>query len=166
MSFSKYVTKYSPIIFDDNRGYLKVISEDTDLGVSYKESFSKKGVFRGMHIQSPPYKQVKHIKVLSGSIIDYVIVLDKASDDFGKTFSTQIFASNDVYSIPSYCAHGFQAIEDTVLRYICIGKYSEDHEICIKQQPDKISDLIVSKKDENGTSLNECLQFFNKIKWE
>jgi dTDP-4-dehydrorhamnose 3,5-epimerase len=166
MSFNKYVTKYSPITFDDNRGYLKVISEDNDLGVSYKESFSKKGVFRGMHIQNPPYKQVKHIKVLSGSIIDYVIVLDKKSDDFGKTFSTKISASNDTYCIPSFCAHGFKAIEDTVLRYICIGKYSEDHEVCIKQKPDKISDLIVSKKDENGIPLDECLEFFYKIRWE
>ena len=166
MSFSKHVTKYGPITFDDSRGYLKVISEDVELGVSEKESVSKKGVFRGMHIQSPPHKQVKHIRILKGSIIDYVIILDKESEDFGKTFSTEIHASNDIFSIPSYCAHGFYAQEDTVLRYICIGKYSEDHEICIKQQPDKISGLIVSKKDENGISLNACLQSFNKIKWE
>ena len=90
MSFKKHVNKYGPVKYDDSRGYLKIISEDNNLGISYKESFSKLGVFRGMHIQKPPYAQTKHIRVLQGSIVDYVIVLDKDNPDFGNRFKKDL----------------------------------------------------------------------------
>ena len=55
MSFKEHVFQYNPKLFKDDRGYLKVISEDNSLGVSYKESFSKKGyleacIYRHRHI--------------------------------------------------------------------------------------------------------------------
>ena len=166
MSFKKYITQYEPIKFEDSRGHLKVLSEDNQLGVSYKESFSKKGVFRGMHIQSPPYSQVKHIRVLQGSITDYVIILDRRNKDFGKTFSRNIDASESIFIIPHYCAHGFYANEETVLRYICIGHYSEEHEVCIKEHPNNLDELIISNKDKLGKPLIECIEDFSKLKWE
>lgn len=166
MTFENHVSKYCPISFDDSRGYLKVLSEDAELGMSYKESFSKKGVFRGMHIQGPPYLQTKHIRILQGSIIDYVIILDKQNKDFGKVFSKKIDSSEAVYSIPRYCAHGFYALEDTVLRYICIGTYSEKDEVCIKEHPKNLDDLIISNKDQNGITLKECIKSFDKTIWE
>ena len=150
MSFKKHVNKYGPIEFNDSRGYLKVISEDNNLGISYKESFSKQGVFRGMHIQKPPYAQTKHIKVLQGLIVDYVIVLDKDNSDFGKIFSQEIEASENVYTIPKYCAHGFYASKDTILRYLCIGKYNEEHEISIKECYFDKEEAIISNKDKDG----------------
>jgi len=166
MTFKNYVKKYDPIIFNDSRGYLKVISEDSELGISYKESFSKKGVFRGMHIQMPPYPQVKHIKILSGSIIDYIIVLDKKSKDFGNVFSKRIDESEATYIIPQYCAHGFYAAKDTILRYICIGPYSENYELCIKEHPKDLKDLIISNKDQDGIILQDCIDLFKETKWE
>lgn len=166
MSFDKHISKYEPILFEDSRGYLKVISEDSNLGISYKESFSKSGVFRGMHIQVPPYEQTKHICVLEGTIIDYVIILDKENQDFGKTFSQEIKASEKVYTIPKYCAHGFYAKEDTILRYLCIGKYSEVNEICIKECYVESDNLIISSKDKSGTRLENCINTFKEIDWE
>ena len=166
MSFKKHVNKYGPVKYDDSRGYLKIISEDNNLGISYKESFSKLGVFRGMHIQKPPYAQTKHIRVLQGSIVDYVIVLDKDNPDFGKIFSQEIEASENVYTIPKYCAHGFYASKDTVLRYLCIGKYSEEHEICIKECYFDKEEAIISNKDKDGILLEECVELFININWE
>ena len=166
MSFKKHVNKYGPIEFNDSRGYLKVISEDNNLGISYKESFSKQGVFRGMHIQKPPYAQTKHIRVLQGSIVDYVIVLDKDDSDFGKIFSQEIEASENVYTIPKYCAHGFYASKDTILRYLCIGKYNEEHEISIKECYFDKEEAIISNKDKDGILLEECIDLFKNINWE
>ena len=58
MSFDKHISKYEPILFEDSRGYLKVISEDSNLGISYKESFSSQEfleecIFR-FHLMNKP----------------------------------------------------------------------------------------------------------------
>ena len=165
MTFNKYVSQHDPVIFKDERGYLKVIAEDHSLGVSYKESSSKKGVFRGMHIQIPPYSQVKHIMLKEGRIIDYVIVLDKNSIDFGKIFSQEINHSERIYTVPQYCAHGYYALKDSVLRYLCIGQYSEENEISISECHQDKDDLIISNKDRRGISLEEAVESFKTIRW-
>lgn len=165
MNFNKYISQYEPAIFKDQRGYLKVISEDNSLGVSYKESSSKKGVFRGMHIQIPPYSQVKHIMLKEGRIIDYLIVLDKNSTDFGKIFSQEINSSERIYTIPQFCAHGYYALKDSVLRYLCIGQYSEENEISIYECHQDKDNLIISDKDQQGISLKEAVESFKTITW-
>ena len=45
----------------DSRGHLDVLYEQGDLVL--KRSFSRAGVFRGMHLQSPPHQQTKLIRV-------------------------------------------------------------------------------------------------------
>ena len=39
------------------------------------ESISKKNVVRGLHFQSQPFTQGKLVRVVSGSVIDVVVVL-------------------------------------------------------------------------------------------
>ena len=165
MNFSKHVSHYDPLIFKDKRGYLKVISEDNSLGIAYKESSSRKGVFRGMHIQMPPYSQVKHIMLLKGQIIDYVLVLDKDSSDYGKIFSKEIKSSERIFTIPQYCAHGYYALKDSVIRYLCIGKYSEENEVSIFEGFQDKDNLIISQKDQEGISLEEAVESFKTIEW-
>lgn len=165
MNFNNHVTNYDPIIFEDDRGYLKVISEDNELGVAYKESSSKEGVFRGMHIQIPPYSQTKHIMLAQGKIIDYIIILDKNSSDFGKTFSREINHSERIYNIPRYCAHGYYAKQDSILKYLCIGSYSEKNEISISEWGQENDDLIISDKDKQGISIDEAVKLFKTITW-
>lgn len=165
MNFNNHVINYDPIIFEDDRGYLKVISEDNDLGIAYKESSSKKGVFRGMHIQIPPYSQTKHIMLAKGKIIDYIIILDKDSPDFGKIFSREIDQSERIYVIPEYCAHGYYANEDSVLKYLCIGHYSEKNEISISGCEKESNDLIISDKDKKGIPMDKAIKLFKTITW-
>jgi dTDP-4-dehydrorhamnose 3,5-epimerase len=165
MNFNNHVINYGPIIFEDERGYLKVISEDKKRGVAYKESLSKKGVFRGMHIQIPPFSQTKHIMLAQGRVIDYIIALDKNSPDFGKVFFREINHSERIYNIPEYCAHGYYAIEDSILRYLCIGQYSEKNEISISECTQGKKDLIISYKDRRGITMDDAVKLFKTITW-
>tara|TARA_B110000003_G_scaffold238858_1_gene244666 strand:+ start:158 stop:655 length:498 start_codon:yes stop_codon:yes gene_type:complete len=165
MTFKEHVCQYDPDLFKDDRGYLKVISEDKSLGMSYKESYSKKGVFRGMHIQTPPYSQVKHIMIMEGKIIDYLIVLDRKSEHFGEIFSQEIDHSNKIYKIPNYCAHGYYALQESVIRYMCIGQYSEENEISINECHHGLDNLIISKKDREGISLKKAKELFREVSW-
>lgn len=163
--FEEIVSNYEPQIFEDKRGYLKVISEDQVTGVSYKESFSLKNVYRGLHIQFPPHVQTKHIMVKSGCIIDYVMVLDPKRKDFGQIFNSELSSSEKIYTIPKFCAHGYLALEDSVIRYLCLGKYSEKEEVSINFNEGVDDNLIRSVKDENGLTLEEAVQLFSKIQW-
>ena len=61
-----------------------------------------------MHIQVPPYEQTKHICVLEGTIIDYVIILDKENQDFGKLFHKRLKHLKKLY-YPQILCHGFYA---------------------------------------------------------
>lgn len=164
MSFEKLTEVFQTQAFKDSRGQLTIKLEDEVHELSIKESFSRANTFRGMHIQVPPYDQTKFIKVLSGKIIDCIYVLDSEHPDFGKFFSYEIDSKENYIKIPSFCAHGFYAKEDTRLMYICAGNYSEDNEKAIK--PIKMfTGANFSNKDMNASDLNEELDFFKNIKW-
>ena len=48
------------------------------------ESWSKKGVLRGLHFQLPPYSQSKLVRVSRGKILDVVVDLRLDSKTFGE----------------------------------------------------------------------------------
>jgi dTDP-4-dehydrorhamnose 3,5-epimerase len=43
--------------------------------VQDNQSFSKRGVIRGLHLQLKPYVQAKLIRVLQGEILDVVVMI-------------------------------------------------------------------------------------------
>lgn len=166
MNFASHIQKYHSFINEDHRGYLKILNEDRSLGISLKESFSVQDVFRGMHIQIPPYDQVKHIQIISGKLIDYVLILDNKRSDYGQVYSQELEAGETVYTIPNYCAHGIFAIEPVLFRYLCIGKYSEEHEVSIKGPLSESSKAILSDKDVQASTLQSQSDLFSSIDWE
>jgi dTDP-4-dehydrorhamnose 3,5-epimerase len=166
MNFTSHIRKYKSIRNEDHRGYLKILNEDQSKGISLKESFSVQGVFRGMHIQVPPFDQVKNIQVISGKLIDYVLVLDQKRADYGKIYSKEIDAGDEVYVIPNYCAHGIFAVEPVLFRYLCIGKYSEDHEASIKGPLSEDLNAILSEKDVQASTFQSQAKIFSAIDWE
>jgi dTDP-4-dehydrorhamnose 3,5-epimerase len=107
----------------DQRGSLEVLYETKNMVL--KRSFSKKGVFRGMHIQTPPYEQTKLIKVVEGCILDFVV--DMTSEN-NKIFWKKITPNDHWVKIEPFMAHGFYAKEDSVFEYICDGGYNEQSE--------------------------------------
>lgn len=104
----------------DERGYLDVLFEDG--GVVLKRSFSKAGVFRGMHWQRPPHDQSKLIRTASGRIIDFVF---DPSEALPRLYRREINPSDGWILIRPHLAHGFYALEDTEFEYMCLGPYNE-----------------------------------------
>ena len=138
----------------DQRGSLEVLYETKD--VVLKRSFSKKGVFRGMHIQMSPYQQTKLIRVVEGRILDFIVDVNSIDN---KVFWKEITSNDGWLKISSNMAHGFYAIEDTVFEYICDGGYNEASEqtFSIRKFLDEViglRNLNISDKDKAAAELN------------
>lgn len=104
--------------FDDERGWLMVLHETPTMVL--KRSFSRAGVFRGMHVQLAPHAQTKLIRVVSGAIRDFVFAID----DPAMTVHDCVVTPGDEWiTIAPNLAHGFLALEDTLFEYVCDGPY-------------------------------------------
>jgi dTDP-4-dehydrorhamnose 3,5-epimerase len=144
--------------FNDNRGSYTPIST-YELGIEWDQcSISindKKGTFRGLHFQTNP-PQTKYIKVIKGSIIDFMYNLDT------KELLYFTLDSNGAILVPDNMAHGFLTLEDdTIVTYMVKGEYNPDSEHSIVWNTvDEVkeiilynlqgNDLIISHKDNEG----------------
>lgn len=109
--------------FEDARGWLAVLYESE--AVVLKRSFSRAGVFRGLHIQRAPNPQVKLIRVIRGRIIDIVVDMDASARSIQKS---ELRPEDEWVRIDAGFAHGFLAMEDTLFEYVCDGGYNESSE--------------------------------------
>ena len=106
--------------FEDERGWVQVLHESERMVL--KRSFSRAGVFRGMHLQLEPSPQVKLIRVVSGRIIDFVAAVDEETPDIRHC---EVGRDHGWIRIAANLAHGFYALEDTLFEYACDGRYDE-----------------------------------------
>ena len=144
--------------YEDNRGSYTPIST-YQLGQEWEQcSISvndKRGTFRGLHYQTNP-PQTKYVKVIKGSIIDFMLNLDT------KELLYFTLGSNQAILVPDNMAHGFLTLEDdTIVTYMVKGEYNPDSEHSIvwhtidevkKVILDSLhgSNLIISDKDNLG----------------
>ena len=120
-----FVSLYENLIRrSDDRGYLDILYEQGD--VVLKRSFSKAGVFRGMHWQRPPHIQTKLIRVVSGRIMDFLFEPESTSNTLSYRSMTP---ADGWFEIGAHLAHGFYAHEDTEFEYLCHGAYNESAEV-------------------------------------
>ncbi len=154
---------------DSRGGFCKtfehsIIQEKTGLDFDLKESYystSKLGVVRGMHFQYPPADHDKIVFVPQGKVFDVCVDLRKNSPTYGKTFSQELSASNDMgLLIPSGFAHGFQALEEnSMTMYLLSSEYEADldagirYDSCGIDWPIAVSE--VSSRDEEFETLSE-----------
>jgi dTDP-4-dehydrorhamnose 3,5-epimerase len=126
-----------PRVFFDERGYffesynLQSLEKSgiADVFVQDNQSFSKKGVVRGLHFQNAPFAQAKLVRVNAGKVLDVVVDCRKSSATFGKHLSVvRDSEKNNMLFIPAGFAHGFSALEDSVLQYKCSNLYSRESE--------------------------------------
>jgi dTDP-4-dehydrorhamnose 3,5-epimerase len=83
---------------------------------------------RGLHFQQRPYQQSKLIKVINGSIIDFITNLDPASEDFLKIKIFTMDPGDELY-VPQNYAHGFITLkENTVVQYLVNNIYNSNSE--------------------------------------
>jgi dTDP-4-dehydrorhamnose 3,5-epimerase len=130
--------------------------------VQDNQSFSVKGVLRGLHFQKAPYAQGKLVRVLVGKVLDIAVDLREDSPTFGKyeSFLLDAAQQNMAY-IPEGFAHGFVALEDSVFSYKCTNTYHKASESgLIWNDPDLnidwgIANPIVSSKDQELVRMQE-----------
>ncbi|ASG68517.1 dTDP-4-dehydrorhamnose 3,5-epimerase [Francisella halioticida] len=170
-----------PKIYADDRGYFFETFRDElikkEMGINIKfcqdnESKSKKGVFRGLHYQLPPFSQTKLIRVIKGKILDIIVDLRVGSPFFGKSLTVELndLDKNELL-IPRGFAHGFLVLEDnTIFSYKVDNYYTptaergilfNDHTLNIDWKGNDISNLIISPKDKILPLLSEVSNLFN-----
>jgi len=162
-----------PTIYHDERGWFyeafkRPVFEDAGIRYSFiqeNQSFSKKGVIRGLHFQSAPYAQAKLASVLSGKVLDVVVDLRPASKTFGQVYSCILDSERrNMLMVPDGFAHGFAALEDSHFLYKCSNIYNKALEMGIRwNDPDlnidwKIEKPIISEKDQQLPTLTELLR--------
>jgi len=167
----------NPTVFPDERGYFFEAynqAKFTENGIHYNflqdnQSFSKRGVIRGLHLQINPFPQAKLVRVLEGEILDVAVDLRKNSPTYGQHVSVVLSAENKKQlMVPHGFAHGFSVLSETAsVLYKVDQGYHKDSERGIryddlvlnidwKVSPDEV---IVSEKDL-------VLSAFNDIDWE
>lgn len=158
----------TPKVYDDERGYF-FESHNTQtkelLGVDFiqdNESFSLKGVFRGLHYQLPPYDQNKLVRCIEGKVLDYVVDIRKDSPTFGQWLSFVLSVGNKHQLFcPSGFAHGFFVLTDTAKVLYKVDKpYSREHERNIHPLDPDIGlditgDILLSDKDSLAPYLKD-----------
>jgi dTDP-4-dehydrorhamnose 3,5-epimerase len=155
----------SPSVFPDERGYFfeaynqKQFHEN---GIHYNfiqdnQSFSKRGVIRGLHLQINPFAQAKLVRVLQGEILDVAVDLRKGSPTYGQHFSVVLSADNKKQlMVPHGFAHGFSVLSATAsVLYKVDQVYHKDSERGIRFDDPTLNidwqlsseEIIVSEKD-------------------
>tara|TARA_R110002050_G_scaffold48356_3_gene112601 strand:+ start:180097 stop:180642 length:546 start_codon:yes stop_codon:yes gene_type:complete len=125
-----------PPVFKDERGYFfesynaKEINNSLGLRVNFvqdNESYSTKGVIRGLHFQTGAFAQTKLIRVLSGTIVDVVVDIRKDSRTYGQHFWIELSGENKKQLfIPKGFAHGFSVLSNTAtFFYKCDNYYNK-----------------------------------------
>lgn len=132
-----------PRIFNDGRGYFyesynkQTFKDITGFDVNFvqdNQSFSFKGVLRGLHYQIGDAAQAKLVRVIHGEVLDVAVDLRKNSPTFGKHVSVVLSAENKKqFFIPKGFAHGFLVLSETAeFSYKCDNYYSREAERGIK----------------------------------
>jgi dTDP-4-dehydrorhamnose 3,5-epimerase len=155
-----------PKVFTDERGYfLESFNETTfNNGIGQKvnfvqdnQSYSSKGVLRGMHYQTANHAQAKLVRVLQGEVLDVAIDIRPESSTFGQYFSILLSAENQKQLfIPRGFAHGFLVTSETaIFFYKCDNFYNKESEGGIIYNDSSVNinwnfsetELIISEKD-------------------
>lgn len=128
-----------PTVHGDSRGYFfephnqRTFKEKwgiDEVFVQDNESFSSRGILRGLHYQIGDKAQAKLVRVVTGRVLDVVVDIRKSSPEFGKVYS---YILDDVKKhqlfVPRGFAHGFAVLSDTaIFQYKVDNFYSKADE--------------------------------------
>lgn len=155
-----------PKVFEDKRGYFlesfnqntfsKLIGRHISF-VQDNESYSSRGVLRGLHFQRGEHAQAKLVRVIKGKVLDVAVDVRKGSPSYGQHVSIELSGENKKqFFVPRGFAHGFVVLSDTALfSYKCDNFYNKASEGGIIYTDAHLDidwvlppkDLIVSEKD-------------------
>jgi dTDP-4-dehydrorhamnose 3,5-epimerase len=122
----------------------------------------KKGTFRGLHFQRPPFEETKLIRCSSGKVFDIALDIRKSSSTYLQWYGCELSQENrDMLLIPEGFAHGFITLEDnSELVYAHTAFYNPAADAGIRfndsafqlELPTEIT--VISEKDKNYPLLN------------
>jgi dTDP-4-dehydrorhamnose 3,5-epimerase len=179
MNFSETKLKgcfiITPKIIKDERGYfMESFNEETfQEGIGQKltfvqdnQSFSTKGVLRGLHYQRGEHAQAKLVRVLQGEVLDVAVDLRPDSKTYGQYESVVLSAENQLqFFMPRGFAHGFLVLSETAkFFYKCDNLYNKESEAGLIFNDETLNinwnfpfkDLIISDKDLVLPTLQNC----------
>ena len=84
----------------------------------------RKGTLRGMHLQRPPYEEVKLIRCIRGSLFDVIIDIRPESASYKQWAGVELSARNRrMLYVPRGFAHGFQTLEDDTETFYMVSEF-------------------------------------------
>ena len=132
--------------------------------VQDNESHSHRGVLRGLHFQEGAFAQAKLVRVVSGRVLDVAVDIRPESATFGRYVAVELSGENhrQVF-IPKGFAHGYLALEETILQYKCDEYYHPEAEGGILWNDPQIAidwgvtegEIILSERDKKHGLLKE-----------
>ena len=167
-----------PKRFGDMRGYFsevfKLADFEAHIGhvefVQDNESFSTRGVLRGLHFQRGEWSQAKLVRVSLGTVMDVVVDLRHGSPTWGQHLAVELSADTGrQLFIPRGFAHGFAVLSDQAqFQYKVDNIYAPQSEATLRFDEPALgidwriapADMILSEKDLRGLSLNEMTPDF------
>ncbi len=166
-----------PRRFGDARGYFmesfKLDEFREHIGnvtfVQDNESFSTRGVLRGLHFQKGDFSQAKLVRVSRGRVIDVAVDLRGGSPAFGKHVAVELSHENALQLfVPRGFAHGFVVLSDEAqFQYKVDNAYAPQAEATLRFDDPALGidwrvpagELILSEKDTRGCLLSEIEPF-------
>lgn len=167
------LVEIQPRVFKDERGYFfESYSESAfaSNGLTMKfvqdnQSFSSKGVLRGLHLQKEPFAQGKLVRVITGKVLDVVVDIRKNSKTLGQTYAVLLDADKqNMFYVPPGFAHGFVCLEDSIFSYKCTNTYSKSSESGIRYNDPalnidwQIKNPLVNAKDQELPTFEELIK--------
>jgi dTDP-4-dehydrorhamnose 3,5-epimerase len=165
-TFLKGCFVVEPKIFGDKRGsFFEAFNQDNfEKAICSKinfvqdnQSFSQKGVLRGLHMQKGAFAQAKLVRVIKGKVLDVAVDFRKDSTTYGKHFSIELSEENNKQLfVPRGFLHGFITLENnTIFSYKCDNYYNKESEDGIIYNDISLNinwklsenDIILSDKD-------------------
>lgn len=156
-----------PNVINDERGYFmesfnqRTFSKNVGQEVYFvqdNQSFSTKGVLRGLHYQCGEHAQAKLVRVLQGEVLDVAVDIRPNSETYGQYEAILLSAENQKqFFVPRGFAHGFLVLSETAtFFYKCDNFYNKESEGGIIYNDPKINidwnfkkeHLIISDKDK------------------
>ncbi len=163
-----------PKKFGDSRGYFfesfneqkfNDVTQAQTRFVQDNQSYSTKGVLRGLHAQAEEFAQAKLVRVLEGTVLDVAVDARPDSETFGQHVAVELSAENNLQLfVPRGFLHGFVVLSDTAtFFYKCDNFYHKDAEQGIRFDDPALGiewilphdQLLISDKDAILPSFEE-----------
>lgn len=166
-----------PTVYGDQRGYFyesynksifdNLVKQNVNF-VQDNQSYSTKGVLRGLHNQIGEFSQAKLVRVTEGEVLDVAVDFRPDSPTYLQHISVRLSAKNKKQLfVPRGFLHGFVVLSETaVFNYKCDNQYHKDSELgIIFNDKDldidwilKEEELIISEKDKALPTVKDVLK--------